>query len=143
VLRTKEGSALKKIQQTIARTTAKDDQFDCIRRAVELVFGFQAKPDQVESIWSLLVQKEDRILVAKTGYGKGVIPQLLPLLVKDSIVLILLPLNALGAEQFTDIAKLPLSQFGYMQEITTIRHLQGLRRASIRISFSHQRLPVA
>ena len=46
---------MKKIQLTIARTTVKDDQPDYIRKAVELVFGFQAKPDQVESIWSLLV----------------------------------------------------------------------------------------
>jgi hypothetical protein len=51
---------------------------------VELVFGFQGKSDQVELIWPLLVQREDRILVAKTGYGKSVVPQLLPLLVKNS-----------------------------------------------------------
>lgn len=100
---------MKKIQLTIARTTAKDHQIDCIRKAVELVFGFQAKPDQVESIWSLLVQKEDRILVAKTRYGKSIILQLLPILIKDSIVLIFLPLNTPGAEQFTNIAKLPLA----------------------------------
>ena len=109
-LKTKAGSALTKIQQKMAETTLKDDQLDCIRKAVELVFGFQAKPDQVEMIWSLLVLKEDRILVAKTGYGKSVIPQLLPLLIKDSIVPTLLLLNALGAEQSMDIAALPLAK---------------------------------
>lgn len=60
---------------------------------MELVFSFQAKPDQVESLWTLVVQREDRIFVAETGYGKSVIPQLLPLLIKNSTVLILLPLN--------------------------------------------------
>lgn len=109
-IETKSGSALTKIQQKFAKITTKDKQLDCIKEAVKLVFGFQGKSDQVESIWSLLVQREDRILVAKTGYGKSVVPQLLPLLVKNSIVLILLPLNALGAEQLGDIEKLPLAK---------------------------------
>ena len=74
------------------------------------MFGFQGKPEQVESIWSLLVEREDRIFVAKTGYGKSVVPQLLPLIIKNSIVIILLPLNALGAEQLEDIEKLPLAK---------------------------------
>src|SRR6202007_698069 len=106
-IRTNEGSALMKIQQKFARLTAKDKQLDCLKEAVELVYGFQGKP---ESIWSLLVQREDRILVAKTGYGKSVVPQLLPLIMKNSTVLILPPLNALGAEQLGDIEKLPLAK---------------------------------
>ena len=73
------------------------------------MFGFQGKPEQVESIWSLLVEREDRIFVAKTGYGKSVVPQLLPLIIKNSIVIILLPLNALDAEQLEDIEK-PLAK---------------------------------
>ena len=73
---------------------------------MEVVFGFQGKPEQVESIWSLLVEREDRISVAKTGYGKSVVPQLLPLIIKNSIVITLLPLDALGAEQLEDIEKL-------------------------------------
>jgi len=51
-----------------------DEQLKCIKEAVEVVFGFQGKPEQVESIWSLLVEREDRISVAKTGYGKSVVP---------------------------------------------------------------------
>ena len=60
-------------------------------------------------LWSLLVEREDRIFVAKTGYGKSVVPQLLPLIIKNSIVIILLPLNALDAEQLEDIEK-PLAK---------------------------------
>jgi superfamily II DNA helicase RecQ len=108
--RTNEGSALMKIQRKFSMLTSKDRQLDCLKEAVELVFGFQGKSDQVESIWSLLIQREDRILVAKTGYGKSVVPQLLPLIMKNSTVLILLPLNALGAEQLGDIEKLPLAK---------------------------------
>jgi hypothetical protein len=100
--RTNEGSALMKIQRKFSMLTSKDRQLDCLKEAVELVFRFQGKSDQVESIWSLLIQREDRILVAKTGYGKSVVPQLLPLIMKNSTVLILLPLNALGAEQLGD-----------------------------------------
>jgi superfamily II DNA helicase RecQ len=44
------------------------------------------------------IDRDDRILIAKTGYGKSVVPQLLPLLTRSSVVIILLPLNALGAD---------------------------------------------
>ena len=100
-LETRAGSTLSKLQQKFSKIIAKD-QPKCIKEAVEVVFGFQGKPEQVESIWSLLVEREDRIFVAKTGYGKSVVPQLLPLIIKNSIVVILLPLNALGAEQLED-----------------------------------------
>ena len=60
--------------------------------------------------WSLVFDREDRILVAKTVYGKSVVPQLLPLLTRSSIVIVLLPLNALGAEQLADIQRLPLAK---------------------------------
>jgi superfamily II DNA helicase RecQ len=61
-------------------------------------------------LWSLVFDREDRILVAKTGYGESVVPQLLPLLTRSSIVIVLLPLNALGAEQLADIQRLPLAK---------------------------------
>jgi hypothetical protein len=77
-LETRAGSTLSKIQQKFSKIIAKDEQLKCIKEAVEVVFGFQGKPEQVESIWSLLVEREDRIFVAKTGYRKSVVPQLLP-----------------------------------------------------------------
>ena len=77
---------------------------------MELAFGFTAKLEQVDLLWSLVFDREDRILVAKTGYGKSVVPQLLPLLTPSSIVIVLLPLNALGAEQLADIQRLPLAK---------------------------------
>ena len=77
---------------------------------MELAFGFTAKLEQVDLLWSLVFDREDRILVAKTGYGKSVVPQLLPLLTRSSIVIVLLPLNALCAEQLADIQRLPLAK---------------------------------
>jgi superfamily II DNA helicase RecQ len=108
-IKTGAAQTLQKIQQKLAISKTNEEQYKCIEEAVELVFGFPAKKDQIQSLHSFLIQKEDRILVAKTGYGKSVVSQLLPLLCKDSIVLILLPLNALGAEQLMDIEKLPLA----------------------------------
>jgi hypothetical protein len=61
-------------------------------------------------LWSLVFDREDRILVAKTGYGKSAVPQLLPPLTRSSIVIVLLLLNALGAEQLADIQRLPLAK---------------------------------
>jgi hypothetical protein len=58
--RINEGSALMKIQQKFARLTAKVKQLDCLKEAVELVFGFQGKPDQVESIWSAVILARPR-----------------------------------------------------------------------------------
>lgn len=72
-------------------------------------FGFQAKP--------LVVQREDTILVAKTGYGKSVVPQLLPLLMHSSAFLIVLPLNTPGAEQRDGSGDLD----GFDQRLSRIR----------------------
>jgi hypothetical protein len=47
---TEDRSTLTEIQQKFARTTVRDGQLDCIRKAVELVFGFQPKPNQVVSL---------------------------------------------------------------------------------------------
>ena len=56
----KAPSALMKIQQRFARLTAKVKQLDCLKEAVEFVFGFQGKPDQVESIWSAVILARPR-----------------------------------------------------------------------------------
>ena len=47
------------------------------------------------------------ILVAKTSFRKSMIMQVMPCLLRGSVVLIILPLNAIGAEQKAKIAELP------------------------------------
>jgi superfamily II DNA helicase RecQ len=105
-----KGQNLRRIQDQIRAAGDKEGQTKYIRKAVELAFGFTAKLEQVDLLWSLIFDREDRILIAKTGYGKSVVPQLLPLLTRSSVVIILLPLNALGAEQLADIQRLPLAK---------------------------------
>jgi hypothetical protein len=77
---------------------------------VELAFRFTAKLEQFVLLRSLVFSQEDRILVAKTEYRKSFVPQLLLLLTRSSMVIILLPLNALGAEQLADTQRLPLAK---------------------------------
>ena len=63
-------------------------------------------PKQLEAI-QILYQKQDVILIARTGFGKSLIFQSLPLLRKDGIALLIYPLSALEQDQYQDIAKLP------------------------------------
>ena len=63
-------------------------------------------PKQLEAI-HILYQKHDVILIARTGFGKSLIFQSLPLLRKDGIALLIYPLSALEQDQHQDISKLP------------------------------------
>lgn len=86
---------------------AANQQLLYIWKVAQLVYGFLPKPEQAEALWWLLFEKKDLLLVAKTSFGKSLILQLLPCLIRDAIVLILLPLNAIGAEQMEKIQTLP------------------------------------
>lgn len=77
---------------------------------MELAYGFTAKLEQLEAIRWLLFEKKDLLLVAKTSFGKSVILQLLSCLIPDASILILTPLNAIGAEQEARIQSLPTTQ---------------------------------
>jgi hypothetical protein len=71
-----KGQNLRRIQDQIRAAGDNERQTKYIRKAVELAFGFTAKLEQVDFLWSLIFDREDRILIAKTGYGKSVVPQL-------------------------------------------------------------------
>lgn len=55
-------------------------------------------PKQLEAIQTLY-QKQDVILIARTGFDKSLIFQSLPLLQKDGIALLIYPLSALEQDQ--------------------------------------------
>jgi superfamily II DNA helicase RecQ len=97
----------KRFQKLIWASARKCDQLKYIGKVVQLAYGFAAKPEQLEALWWLLFEKQDLLLVAKTSFGKSVILQLLPCLIPDATVLILVPLNAIGAEQLSKIQSLP------------------------------------
>jgi superfamily II DNA helicase RecQ len=82
------------------------ERHDVIVHAVELLYGFKPRPEQVDCIKWLLYEKKDLILVAKTSFRKSLVMQVLPCLVPDSIIIVILPLLALGAEQEEKILRI-------------------------------------
>lgn len=69
-----------------------------------IAFGFALKEAQVDAIWTLFYAKKDLLLLAKTGFGKSLIFQLIPFFVELSgVVIILMPLKLLQAKQNTMI----------------------------------------
>lgn len=66
----------------------------------QVVFGFTLHEEQVDAISCLFYEQTDLLLLAKTGFGKSIIFQLLPFMTPVAgVVLILMPLKLLQAEQ--------------------------------------------
>lgn len=73
-----------------------------------IVFGFTLHAAQVDAICTLCYEQRDLLLLAKTGFGKSLIFQLLPFVTPTTgVVLVLMPLKLLQAEQGALINKLP------------------------------------
>ena len=85
------------------------EQTALIRHRVNELFGFEPKNKQVEAIRHLLYDKRDLILIAKTGFGKSIIFQALPLIEEESkqASLIIMPLNLLQEEQAEKLKTIP------------------------------------
>ena len=110
IAKDKKLEQIKRYQRLMEATKDKNQQLSYIRKVAQLVYDFIPKREQAEALWWLIFEKKDLLLVAKTSFGKSLILQLLPCLIRDSIVLILLPLNAIGAEQMEKIQTLPGAQ---------------------------------
>lgn len=75
-------------------------QNSSITNGVLSSFGFDAKPKQIEAIYSLVVERKDTILIAQTGFGKSLVFQVIPLLYPvPRVALLIMPLLALQDEQ--------------------------------------------
>ena len=73
-----------------------------------VVFGFTLRDAQVDAIWTLFYERRDLLLLAKTGFGKSLIFQLIPFMLDPTgVVLILMPLKLLQAEQNSMINCIP------------------------------------
>ena len=73
---------------------------DHIITVIDRVFGYRPKDMQIDAIYALVYGQEDLILIARTGFGKSLVFQAVPLMytpVKSA--LIIMPLNALEEEQ--------------------------------------------
>ena len=73
---------------------------------IKLVFGFEPRMKQLEAIMCVL-RGNDLILLAKTSFGKGLIPQSIPFILPGSIVIVILPLNVISHEQCSKLVALP------------------------------------
>ena len=62
------------------------------------LFGYEPYEEQLKAIKTLAVDQEDLILIARTGFGKSMIFQSIPVL-RDGICLVIMPLNLLEDEQ--------------------------------------------
>ena len=73
-----------------------------------IVFGFQLHDAQVEAICTLFYNQRNLLLLAKTGFRKSLIFQLVPFMnPAPGVLLILIPLKLLQAEQCEMINRLP------------------------------------
>lgn len=73
-----------------------------------LVFSFTLQGAQVDAIYTIFYEKQDFLLLAKTGFGKSLIFQLLPFMLHlTGVVIILIPLKLRQAEQKAMINCIP------------------------------------
>lgn len=73
-----------------------------------IVFGFELYDAQVNANLHLMLQERDLLLLAKTGFGKSLIFQLMPFLIATPcVVLTLIPLKLLHVEQSEMIDCIP------------------------------------
>lgn len=71
-----------------------------------IVFGFALHEGQIDAIWTLFYEHRDLLLFAKTGFRKTLILQVLLFVTSTTrVVLVLMPLKLLQAEQSTIINK--------------------------------------
>ena len=71
-----------------------------------IFFGFTLYEGQIDAIWTLFYERRDLLLLAKTGFGKSLIFQVLPFMTSViGVVLVLMPLKLLQAEQSAMINK--------------------------------------
>ena len=77
-----------------------------IAKVVRTVWGYQPREIQAEVLSWLVFQREDCILTAKTSMGKSLPLQAVPILVPNSVAIIVLPLDKIGQEQVEKLRNL-------------------------------------
>lgn len=81
---------------------------DFIAHIAKTYFDVELKEIQYEVLNVLINEVKDMILIAKTGFGKSLTFQLMPLLFSPfRTALIIMPLNALLEEQCDKLSRIP------------------------------------
>lgn len=75
-----------------------DTDVEDLRHKLRQLHGFDLREEQIQAIKTLAIDREDLILIARTGWGKSIIFQSLPA-IRQGIVLMIMPLNLLEEEQ--------------------------------------------
>lgn len=99
--------------QSLLPTAHKMDiaiQTQFIRTALKYLYPFEPRPKQVEAIHTLIFDRVDLILIAKTSFGKSMVLQAPSAIVPDSITIVIIPLNKIGEEQLSKIKNLPATR---------------------------------
>ena len=89
------------------REASKEEQLSAIDRVIKLLYPYSGRPGQIEVLRRVIYGKRDLFLAAKTSWGKSMIMQAIPLLIRASVAIIVLPLNAIGEEQLLKIQAIP------------------------------------
>lgn len=99
---------LREVQADIADIymASEDIQMAKIAEGIKILYGFDGHPEQIRALHQLIYRRQDTLLVAKTSFGKSVVLQALPCLVPTVVVIVILPLNVIGAEQEQNISAL-------------------------------------
>lgn len=101
-----------------------------------IFFGFALHEGQIDTIWTLFYERRDLLLLAKTGFGKSLIFQLLPFMtLVAGVVVVLMPLKLLQAEQSGIInTKLPN---GHAIELNGDNNKESTQREIARGYYTH------
>lgn len=90
-----------------------------------IIFGYTPYDAQIDAICTLAYEQRDLLLLARTGFGKSLIFQLLPFMTASpGVVLILMPLKLLQAEQSQMINKLPKGKAIVLNGENNLAHVQ-------------------
>jgi len=100
---------LSALQTTIATLGNADaeQQTLAIGKVIKLLYPHSGCAEQIDCIKYLFYARSNLVLIAWMSFGKNMIMQLLLCFVVESIVIIVLLLNAIGAEQAEKISALP------------------------------------
>lgn len=80
-------------------------QYLGIKIAIRLLYPYWPREGQLDAIHHLMYEKKDLILIAATSFGKSLVLQSVSLLRKDSMTIIIIPLNQIGQDQIAAIEK--------------------------------------
>lgn len=90
-----------------------------------IIFGYTPYDAQIDAICTLAYEQRDSLLLARTGFGKSLIFQLLPFITASpGIVLILMPLELLQAKQSQMINKLPKGKAIVLNDENNLAYVQ-------------------